>query len=129
MERVYALLFYEKELYVVKYADGFELVGGRVEKDETLEEAMIRELFEETDLKPKNVVLIQRIGGEYVYSSERAGGQEKHFFFKIVANEKPGDGDARIVKINAEELLESIKYGKRKLFLKELFNSVLNGEH
>lgn len=51
LQQSYGVCFYEDKLVLTKGSGGWNLVGGHIEKGETPEETLIREVQEETNMK------------------------------------------------------------------------------
>ena len=107
------------EILLVKqyrYATGkhlLEIPAGTIEKNETPEDTLIRELQEEIHYKPKN---IRKIGSIYLtpgYSSEKI-----HLFvateLESYSLEAEEDEKIEIVKIDIEEAISKINSGEIK---------------
>ncbi len=124
---VYCFLYYKNGFYAADYDEGLELIGGRVDKGESNKKALIRELREETLLKPKNILLIKKIKVTYSFDSNRChhkNKKETHYFYKIKVNKKPYSGDIKIKKVSSDELINSIKYPSRKSFIKKILGEL-----
>lgn len=55
---VYAIIIRDNKILLARQWDGYSIIGGGVEKGETLEEAFVREVEEETGLKATSGKLI-----------------------------------------------------------------------
>ncbi len=101
----------EEVLLIHRFRDGEEywvLPGGGVEDEETLEEALLREVMEETSLVPSEFTLI----GEH----DREDGS-KHIFYEIVAEGKPVLGGPEKESMNERNvyILEWVKKDAAKI--------------
>ena len=88
MYGVYGIIYSTKNKYLVaKYDSGLELVGGRIDNNETFKEAFFRELEEEIGLTKKDVNKIKLLDKKQVFESKRSSGFEIHTFFIVKLNE------------------------------------------
>lgn len=111
---VHALCFYKgKMLAVFSEAKGYWTPpGGGVEAGETIEEAVVREVWEETNMR---VVSQRLIGYQDVFEPTRVVTQTRHFCIvePIGKFEKDPDGDVTEIKlIDPKEYKKYFDWGK-----------------
>ncbi len=113
--QVYAVCFWKDQIVLVhnKNSDSLSLPGGGLEKDETFEDCLKREVKEETNMK---VLSFAPIGYQKVTDNESLA----VFQLRYVCTVEPygdfvsdPDGDVDQIKtINPEEFKEHIKWGE-----------------
>lgn len=111
---VYAIIKKGRKFLMARREDGsIGLVGGRVKEDETLYEAMFRELYEEINLTPQKIIITPIIER---FKSRRATGWEKHHFFfvELSSDENPRRGDEDFIWVNEKEMVKSIFPSREK---------------
>jgi ADP-ribose pyrophosphatase YjhB (NUDIX family) len=86
---VYAIIVRDSKILLARQWDGFSLVGGGVEKGESLEEAFVREVKEETGLSVKPGKLIYHTTTFFKRDKESRARQSHQFYF--VHNELDGE--------------------------------------
>lgn len=105
---VYAVIKKGSKFLMAKRADGsIGLIGGRVKQNETPLEAMRRELKEEVNLMPKNIVVTPIT---QKFKSNRIKGNEEHYFFfiELMADENPLRNEEEFIWVDEEEMVKSI---------------------
>ncbi len=102
------ILFGKKPLNVGPYPNTWHLIGGGVEENESLTEALKREVLEETNLKVKNVKVISTDEDETLNKH----GEMIHYKFNIFTCDyesgelKPGDDIEKLEWVRKEKLKE-----------------------
>ena len=108
---------------------------GHVENDESLEEAAIRETFEETGYKIKVKGFIdsfeykvkEKKGGENIYVIRRV----YNYWGEVISGEADGknidvnEGGMEVMWLSYEDALKQLTYDNNKQFLIKLYNKIL----
>ena len=112
---IYAIIKKRDKFLMAKRKDGsVGLVGGRLEKGETLLQGIKRELREEVNLEPKKIVLTPAI---QEFKSRRMKGIEKHHFFFVELSDEeiPRDGEENVLWVDEKEIVKSIFPDREKV--------------
>ena len=125
---VYAIIHdKEKGFLVAKYADGIGLIGGRVNNEESLLQAMRREIQEEVYIaKLKSIRLTSKT---QEFDSTRCPHPEKretHRFFIVELGEEPQKGNIEFEWLSKEEFLSKIPFPNRRMAIAEIINGEIN---
>jgi len=78
---VYAVIIRDNKILLVRQWDGYSIIGGGVEKGETLEEAFIREVKEETGLSAQPGKLIHHATTFFKRDKDSGARQSYQFYF------------------------------------------------
>ena len=78
---IYSKIGQRLRFLVAKYEERYGLLGGRVDKNEELREAFIRELEEEVGIKKEQILKLNLTKEVNSFASNRLNGIEKHHFF------------------------------------------------
>ena len=80
---IYGILIKKNKILLSKQWDGYDFPGGGAEINETIEEALKREFWEETGLKVKSIKIIH-VGTSFYYSTERKKYWNCQLFYFLV---------------------------------------------
>lgn len=78
---VYAVIIRDEKILLARQWDGYSIIGGGVEKGESLEEAFIREIKEETGLSAKPGKLIHHATTFFKRDEKSQARQSYQFYF------------------------------------------------
>ena len=117
------LLLYRKRLENNKYLEYYAIPGGGIEKDETKEEACLRELFEETSIKTNIITYLESeeydTGICYYYLVKYISGDIKLGGEELEKNNPDNYYEVRLVPVS--ELDNIYIYGKGSEIIKEVY--------
>ena len=78
---VYAVIIRDNKILLARQWDGYSIIGGGVEKGETLEEAFVREVEEETGLHAQSGRLIHHATTFFKRDKDSRARQSYQFYF------------------------------------------------
>jgi len=78
---VYAVIIRDNKILLARQWDGYSIIGGGVEKGETLEEAFVREVEEETGLNARPGKLIHHATTFFKRDKDSRARQSYQFYF------------------------------------------------
>jgi len=116
---------------VAKYSDGYGLIGGRLEKGESIEGGFIRELKEEVGLEKKDIVKLFRTNKKHSFASNRAKGMELHQFLiiKLQNNAEPIEKEVKFKWLSENEMKRLTKWVKTQEIINEIIGGIKENEN
>lgn len=123
---VYSKVGQKLKFLVAKYKDDYGLLGGRLNKNEDLREAFIRELEEEVGIKKEQILKLNLTKEVNSFSSNRLNGIEKHHFFicEIDAKANPIKKDVNFAWLSESAMAKLTKWEATQKIINNLVNII-----
>ncbi len=128
---VYAREGNSLKFLVAKYDDGHGLLGGRMDNNESIRDAFVRELDEEVGIKKdqiKKLILTKEINS---FASNRSNGMEKHHFFicKVDSNIVPKNKDVKFEWLPVQKMSSFTKWEGTQRIINNIVNEIKKNEN
>lgn len=121
----------ELRFLVAKYNDGYGLLGGRIDNNEEITSAFIRELNEEVGITEKDINTISLADKTHSFESKRSKIGEKHYFIMVNIKETatPVKKDVDFKWLTFSQMQKFTKLKDTQKIISELIKNIPRKRH